>query len=71
MVKVVRPAGRRLSPDRYSATAVQENGTRRRRRKWSVQGDIIIIQCCYVKSIPEKKGLSAEDVENVGRQRNV
>ena len=46
--------GQQPEPSRYPATAAQESGSRKGRRKWSVENRVLME--CYFKSIPEKRG---------------
>ena len=47
--------GQQPAPGRYPATAAQESGSRKRRRKWSIGENRVLMECCF-KSIPEKRG---------------
>ena len=47
--------GQQPAPGRYPATAAQESGSRKGRRKWSVEENRVLMEC-YFKSISEKRG---------------
>ena len=47
--------GQHPAPGRYPAAAAQESGSRKERRKWSVEENRTLTDC-YFKSIPEKRG---------------
>ena len=47
--------GQQPAPDRYPASAAQESGSRKVRRKWSIEENRVLMEC-YFKSILEKRG---------------
>ena len=47
--------GQQPAPGRYPATAAQESGSRKGRRKWSIEENSVLMEC-YFKSIPKKRG---------------
>ena len=51
--------GQQPAPGRYPATAAQESGSRKGRRKWSIEENRVLTEC-YFKSIRRKKGIARE-----------
>ena len=47
--------GQQPGPSCYPATATQESGSRKGRRKWSIEENRVLMEC-YFKSIPKKRG---------------
>ena len=51
--------GQQLAPGHYPATAAKESGSRKGRRKWSVEENKALMEC-YFKSIRRKEGTARE-----------
>lgn len=47
--------GQQPAPGCYPASAAQKSGSRKVRRKWSIEENRVLMEC-YFKSIPEKRG---------------